>query len=303
MTEMALEVAPKDLRVVVGETASTAVAAQAKASIEARYTMAMHRPRNWMEVAVKLNDACRRPGVAEEAEYKLSRGGKEIVGPSIRFAEEALRAAGNILSEVTVVFDDDEKRIVRITMTDLESNWSIPRDIVLNKTVERRDVKSGQKVLSSRTNSENKVVYTVQATEDDLLFKQNALVSKVMRTDGLRLIPTDIKDDALAIAAETRRTRDAKDPAGAAKKIAAKFFALGVSVTQLEDFLGKPLTALVETEIEALRLMYGALSEGEATWAEFVEEKGKSESAAKDRGERVSATDALRERLTKKGAA
>lgn len=282
---------PTETRLMVGETAASAVAAQAKASVEARYLMALQRPRNWLDVSLRLNEVCKRPGVAEAAEWSIKRGGKTLNGPTIRFAEEALRAAGNILSEATVVFDDDEKRIVRITMTDLEVNWSIYRDIALSKTVERREVREGQKVIGKRTNSEGVQVYVVQATEDDLLMKQNAQVSKVMRTDGLRLIPTDVKEDALAIAAETRRNKDAKDPADAAKRIGAKFFGLGVSVEQLEAFVGKPLASVQPVDVERLRMVYAALAEGETTWAELTDTTPREPSDAK------TGTDRLREKL------
>ena len=123
------------------ETASTAVAVQARAAVEARYKMALMRPRSWDEVRVRLLAACKRPGFAETARYAKPVGGKSIEGPSIRFAEEALRAMGNAYVETMVVFDDDERRIVRVTVTDLEANLSYPHDITLRKTVERRRLK------------------------------------------------------------------------------------------------------------------------------------------------------------------
>ena len=48
----------------VVETASAAVAAQSKAMVEARYIMAMQRPRNWDQVRQDLIKECRRPSFA-----------------------------------------------------------------------------------------------------------------------------------------------------------------------------------------------------------------------------------------------
>jgi len=45
------------------ETASTAVAVQARAAVEARYKMALMRPRSWDDVRVRLLAACHRAWV------------------------------------------------------------------------------------------------------------------------------------------------------------------------------------------------------------------------------------------------
>ena len=273
-------------------TVAIAAAVHARASVEARYLMAMQRPRNWLDVAQRLNAAMRRPGVAAVAEYSVPRGDRKIVGPSIRFAEEALRAAGNVYTEVVVVDDTDTHRTMRVTMTDLESNWSIARDVQVAKTLERSTAKEKDTVLGQRLNSEGRLVYIIAATEEELLFKQNSLISRVVRTDGLRLLPSDLKDDALAVAAEVRRDRDAKDPAGNAKVMASKFYALGVTVAELEKHLGKPLTAVQPVDVEMLRALYTGLHDGEFTWDELRER-------AEETG-RPSGVAGLREKLAKK---
>ena len=76
-----------------------------------------------------------------------------IQGLSIRFAEAALRMAGNIDVQMQAVFDDEWKRIVRITVMDLETNFAYTSEATIDKTVERRDAKDRQ-VLATRQNSE-----------------------------------------------------------------------------------------------------------------------------------------------------
>lgn len=95
------------------ETAASAVAAREKAAIEARYVMALKRPRDMDEVRVRLLKECDRPGFAEVAKYEKPVAGQKIVGLSVRFAEAAIRLAGNILTQVLIVFDDRERRIPR----------------------------------------------------------------------------------------------------------------------------------------------------------------------------------------------
>ena len=77
---------PKPTPVV--ETTAGALAAQAKAAVEARYIMAMQRPRDWDQVRLSLLKECDRTNFAEVAIYRKPVG-QGIEGPSIRFAEAA----------------------------------------------------------------------------------------------------------------------------------------------------------------------------------------------------------------------
>lgn len=275
------------------ETASVAVAAQARASVEARYLVAMKNPRSWDTVRVQLLNSCRRPGFAAGARYSKPVGGKSVVGPSIRFAEEALRAMGNCFVETMVVFDDDENRIIRVTTTDLESNLSYPQDLMVAKTVERSKVRDGQEVVGRRQNTKGQTVYIVRATEDDLLVKQAAMVSKAIRTGALRLLPSDILEEAMELVPMTLLNEDAKDPASARKRVCDAFFTLGVEPTDLEEYLGHKLEGSTPAETSLLRTIYQALKDGETTWPEVLETKGKNGGFKKaDRG-----TDALREKV------
>jgi len=256
----------------VHETASAAVAAQAKAAVESRYKMALARPRDWDDVRTRLLKACRRPGFASVARYHKPIG-KGVEGPSIRFAEEALRAMGNVMPEVLVVYDDDEKRIVRVAVTDLEANLTYSLDVVVNKTVERRVPKQGQEVLRRRTNSEGKAVCVVRAEEDDLLNKQQAMISKAMRTSALRLLPGDILEEAMDAVRQTLSSESASDPDAERKRMADAFSALGVRPSDLARYLGHPLEQVVPAELTHLRAVYQTIRDGEASWADYVEQK------------------------------
>lgn len=278
----------------LAETASTAVAAQARASVDARYLVALRNPRSWDTVRVRVLEACKRPGFAEGARYSKPVGKKSVVGPSIRFAEEALRAMGNCYVETMVVFDDDERRIIRVTVTDLESNLSYPQDLLIAKTVERSSVRDGQNVIDRRLNTKGQTVYIVEATEDDLLVKQAALTSKAIRTGALRLLPSDILEEAMELVPETLMKKDAADPAGARKRLCDAFYTLGVAPDDLEDYLGHKLDQTTPAELNLLRTIYQALKDGEATWVEVLETKGKTPHFTKaDRG-----AGALKDKLT-----
>lgn len=262
------------------ETSSAAVAAQATAEVQARYVMALKRPRDWDVVRSKLLRDCQRPGFAAVARYsKPIGGGKKAEGPSIRFAEAAIRAMTNLLPSSTVILDDHEKRIVRVSLTDLEANVSYFKDVTIPKTVERRYLKDGQTPLRTRINSEGKPTYLVEATDEDLLNKQNALESKALRGHATRILPGDILDDCMTMVMQTLRNEDARDPDAAKKKILDAFVAVNVSPDMLKAYLGHEIGTSSPAELEELRGIYTALKDGETSWSSVMETKTGGEKA------------------------
>jgi hypothetical protein len=228
------------------ETASTAVAAQAKALVEARYTVAIRRPRDIDAVRASLMKDCQRPSFAAVAIYNKPVG-KGIKGPSIRFAEAALRAMTNITVETATVYDDREKRIVRVTVTDLEANLPYSLDVTIEKTIERHKIKEGDVVIRSRQNSYGDTVHLLEAGEDDILNKQNALISKAMAKE------------------------DAVDPDAAKRRLFDAFSEFGVNIVDIKKFLGHDGAKLSPKEYADLRGYYAALKEGETTWREIMD--------------------------------
>jgi hypothetical protein len=255
-----------------GETAATAVAARMKAEVEAAYIMAMRRPRDFEDVRSRLLKDCRRPSFAAVAKYRKPIG-NGIVGPSIRFAEAALRCMGNVRAETVVVYDDERKRILRVCVTDLEANISYPLEITIEKVVERHKT-DGRAVVGERVNSEGKKVYQVLATDDEILNKQNALVSKALRTSGLRLLPGDILDEAMQQVDRTKKDQAAKDPDAEKRSLVDAFSAIGVSATDLSDYLGHSLDRVTPAELVELREVFVSVRDGEATWEAVMESKG-----------------------------
>jgi hypothetical protein len=283
------------------ETSSTALAAQAKAQVEARYIIAMQRPRDLDTVRAKLLKECSRPGFADVARYAKPIGGdKKIEGPSIRFAEAAIRCMGNIESSPRVVWEDDRKRIITVTVTDLESNVTHGADIVIEKTVERKFLKKGQQALGSRTNSYGDPVYLVAATEDELLNKQNAQISKTLRTSGLRHVPGDILEECMDQVIRTQNDRDAKDPDAAKKRLLDAFSKLGVMPNQIAEYLGHATDALAPAELIDLRAVYSAISEGETTWQAVMGTRKPSDEPNPEAEKAQAAVNAVKEKLKSK---
>lgn len=258
------------------DTASTAVAAQAKALVEARYIMALRRPRDMDVVREKMLKECCRPSFAAVARYAKPIGkdrNKWPTGPSIRFAEAAIRCMGNITVEVMTVYDDREKRIVRVTVTDLEANVPYFQDVVITKTIERRNTKDGDTVLGTRTNSYGDKLFILEASDDDIINKQQALISKALRTLGLRLIPGDMVDECMDQVVTTQKNRDAEDPDAAKRHLFDSFSTIGVRADQIKEYLEHDGATLAPKELSELRALYAAIRDGETTWRDVMEAK------------------------------
>ena len=253
------------------DPAAVAAAESVKARIQAQYLVALSHPRSYDQSRFRIMEACRRPSFADKVEYKKPVGKTTITGPSIRFAELALREWGNIDYSNTVVYDDEMNRRISVVITDLETNTTFSSSIQITKTVERKDNK-GRDVISERINSYGEKIYIVKATEDEILTKQAAMISKALRNEGLRLIPQEIIEEAIDIARLTQQKDASSNMDEARKKISDAFGGLGIQPKHLEEYLGHPMSMCVPAEITDLRAIYNAIKNGEAKWNDFVSE-------------------------------
>jgi hypothetical protein len=254
----------------LADPAAIAAAEGVKAMIQSAYMMALNRPRKADQARAKILAACKRPEFAARAQYSKPVGGKSMTGPSIRLAELAVREWGNIRSDVQVVYEDRMTRRVKVNMLDLETNASFAKEITISKTVERRESK-GREVLGERANTTGQIVFIVAATDDEIQVKESAMISKVIRNEGLRLIPSDIIDEAMEIAQETLRNRDAQDPESAKKRMVDAFSEFGVWPQDLENYLRHPLAQISPIELGELRKVYQAIKDGDARWSDYIE--------------------------------
>ena len=246
----------------------------ARATIESAYQMATYNKRDQDDARDRILAACKRPSFAEIVEYSKPIGGKPVTGPSIRFVELALREWGNVSVQSPVIYEDETVRRVRVTVLDLETNAQFSKDIQVKRTVERRFCKGREDdIIKERTNSYGKTVYILTATEEEMDIKASSAISKAIRTEGGRLLPQDIVEDALEIARQTLKNRDSKDPQAAKRRLLDSFSAIGVKPKHIKEFLEHDLEILSPPELEELRKMYASISEGGSTWADYMAEK------------------------------
>ena len=252
------------------DPAVVASAESAKARIQAAYIMALNRPRNEDRARLAILQSCKRFQFAERVEYaKPVGGGKFIQGPTIRFAETAIRLWGNIDCQNEVVYEDDKVRRIRVTVTDLETNSTHSKEISVSKRVERSSDK-GREVVGKRINSYGNTVYIVVATDEEMQQKVDSAVSKALRNEGLRLIPSDIIDEAIATARWTLSQRDNQDPERARRNLIDAFYALGVMPEDIAKIIGHDIKVITDNDTQQLRSIYASLKSGEAKISDFL---------------------------------
>lgn len=242
-----------------------------QALIQARFVMAMQRPRDIDAVRLALLKECKRPTFAGLARWELSVGREKISGWSIRFVEAAIRCMRHADCSTETLYDSAEKRIIRCSVIDYESGASWSQEVSVEKTKERKQLREGDIPLSQRRNSYGDLVYLLPANDDEVRMKEAALVSKTLRTLGLRLIPGDLLDEAAQQIQTTLDNADAADPDGERKRLIDRFAELGIKPHDLVEYLaGKPLDALTPADRSELRGVYAAVRDGER-WAEILE--------------------------------
>jgi len=258
------------------ETSAIAAAEHAKAMVQARFIVAMQRPRNMNVVAQRIFNTCKRPSFAEIAQYAKPIGKAMIRGPSVRFADEASKLMGNIYVQSNSTYEDESIRKISVEATDLETNFTKSVEVVIDKTVERRNP-TGREIIGRRTNSYGDIVYIVKATEDEVFVKTNSQIAKARRNLELQLIPQDILEDAMEICSRTVNNENAKDPDLFKKQLMRAFANINIMPDELEKYLGHSIDILSKEEIENLRAVHQSIVQGEATWIDFRDMKSEGE--------------------------
>jgi len=114
-------------------------------------------------------------------------------------------------------------------------------------------------------------VYILRATDDELLIRENALASKALRNGILRIIPSDVVEDALDRARATMANKAAKDPEATRKKVFDTFASIGVQPPALKHYVGHDMAAISNDELIELNGLFIAIRDGETTWPAAVE--------------------------------
>lgn len=231
-----------------------ALATRQAQEVQAAVVMAKRFPRDWVEVERKLIQSCKRPKLAEIAIYEYPRGGTKVTGPSIRLAEAAAQAMGNIDFGWTEIQRLEDESICMAYAWDIENNirrtttFSVPH---------YRDTKQGKKRLL-----DDRDIYEMCANQ----------ASRRMRGCILQVVPGDLVDLALS---ECEKTLQAN--LGTVQEQAAKWGKLfekeyAVKPESIVKYLGSRPETWTQNDIFRLRKLYNALRDNMTTVEEAFPE-------------------------------
>jgi len=231
--------------IAAGAASAEVQIAQAKAQAEAfaQIMAAKQWPRDEAKAAQRLLNACMRPKLAEQAVYVYARGGQDIQGPSIRLAEAAARAWGNLKYGFKVTASDKLHSEVLCYAYDMESNIPVERSFTVSHV---RHTKQGDKLLTDPRDIYEKVA--------------NEAMRRV-RACILECLPGDVIESAVEQCDATTKAVADVTEAGV-KKLVDAFAQIGVTKSQIEARIQRHITAIAPAQVLFLRKVFVSIRDG-----------------------------------------
>jgi hypothetical protein len=233
------------------ELSVSAAQTAARYEIEGAIILARQFPRNEDAAYQGLMRSCKRLTFAEDCTYSFPRGGEQVEGPSVYLARELARLWGNIRYGVDIIADDESERTIRAWAWDLETNTRTSADDTFAKLIYRK--KGGWQ----------------KPDERDLRELTNRRAAIIVRNCLLGILPPDFVEDAMTEAKRTLHNGVSENIDESRKKLVVAFGGIGVSVEQIEEYLGHPIASSAPSEIANLRAVWKSISDGNSTWNEY----------------------------------
>lgn len=232
--------------------AANALVAREVQSVQGMIISAKNFPRDQGLALKRIEGACQRTRLAEQAMYSYPRGGQTVTGPSIRLAEEIARHWGNVDTGWRVLSQTAQESIVQAWAWDLETNYRKPIEFTVPHI---RFTKKGTYVLEDPRD-----IYEMVANQ----------ASRRQRNCILAVIPADIVDAAIEACEATLRNQGTMDEKRA--KLVAAFKELDVSTEDIERRIGKKIAALSSTDYVQMQKIWKSLKDGMSDKSDWFEQ-------------------------------
>jgi hypothetical protein len=244
---------PQSIARPTGSTAMEAEKARVIGEIQASLEIAMHRPRNFNTVFIRVKDECQRKSLAEKAEYAYKRGSKKVIGPTIHLAKMVAANYQNLVYGFRTVGETREYTEVETFCWDLENNTKAVRQFRVRHW---RDTQSGGHVIKSQRDIREYVASQAQRYVRECIFQ---------------IVPEDLKEHAVATCRDTLKRSDPRSMKQKVESMAAKFQEVGVSIDMIENYLTHPLSAIVNPQMIQLGQVYQSIADGDAKREDFFD--------------------------------
>lgn len=226
----------------------TEIKAQREASeIQAMVFMAKQFPRNQIQAADRILNACTRQTLADSAVYSYPRGGQNVEGPSIRLAEVLAQNWGNLDFGIRELSQENGVSTVEAYAWDLETNV---RQAKVFQVAHKRMAKGGAKTLTDPRD-----IYEMVANQG----------SRRLRACILSIIPGDIVEMAVKQCSVTQATSVGATPEEikeTIRKLTATMEKFGITAENIQDRYQCRLEAIRPAQIVELRKIYTSLKDG-----------------------------------------
>lgn len=260
----------------------TEVKAQREASeIQAMVFMAKQFPRNQIQAADRIINACTRQTLADSAVYSYQRGGQNVEGPSIRLAEVLAQNWGNIDFGIRELSQENGVSTVEAYAWDLETNV---RQAKVFQVVHKRVSKGGAKTLTDPRD-----IYEMVANQG----------SRRLRACILSIIPGDIVEAALAQCSVTQAASVGATPEEikeTIRKLTATMGKFGITSENIQDRYQCRLEAIRPAQIVELRKIYTSLKDGMSKPSDWFAIQEVKKSDAQDLNAMVDGAAAIEEK-------
>lgn len=257
----------------------TEVKAQREASeIQAMVFMAKQFPRNQIQAADRILNACTRQTLADSAVYSYPRGGQNVEGPSIRLAEVLAQNWGNLDFGIRELSQENGVSTVEAYAWDLETNV---RQAKVFQVAHKRMAKGGTKTLTDPRD-----IYEMVANQG----------SRRLRACILSIIPGDIVEAALAQCSVTQAASVGATPEEikeTIRKLTATMGKFGITAENIQDRYQCRLEAIRPAQIVELRKIYTSLKDGMSKPSDWFAIQEVKKSDAQDLNAMVDGTAAV----------
>lgn len=251
-----------------GNQALEAAKARVLGEIQGQMVLARQFPRSHIQAMKQIVEACKRPRLAEAAQYEYSRGGQSVSGPSIRLAEAIKMYWGNIKSnwrEVERKAGRPGQSTVVAQAWDIETNTIAEREFIV---LHQRTTRAGLKFLTDERD-----IYELLANQ----------AARRVRACILELIPADVVDEAIEQCERTLAGKGGEPLGDRIKKAVGKFDTIGVSTEMIESlFGGKKVDRLSGGELARLARIYKSIEDGVGTVDGFFGDAKSTTTKAKE---------------------
>lgn len=247
-----LATVPQDDQPIRGGGLVSVEQSRAMAEVQAAMVVAKMNPRDENTAFVRIMKACQRKSLAEQASYAYPRGGKQVTGPSIRLAEVAAQAWGNMVYGLREVSRGRGSSEVEAFAWDLESNVKVTRQFQMNHI---RDTTQGGKDITGERD-----VYELVAN----------MGQRRVRACILELIPGDIIDAAEAECVKTLE-KSSEPLEDRIRKMLLAFTEFGVTKEMVEARLKHKIEATLPAELVSLQQVYRSIKDGMGKREDFFD--------------------------------